>query len=95
DENFSVANLTASSVNLDSVEKVVISCKEIYYYQSVVQLSTFYNMDRINLSHNDADVMVSGALKGLTQLEELHLQSNNIGKIDDEALEGLRTPIDS
>ncbi|KAL7633109.1 UNVERIFIED_CONTAM: hypothetical protein RMT77_016479 [Armadillidium vulgare] len=207
DENFSVANLTASSVNLESVEKVVISCKEIYYYQSVVQLSTFYNMDRISdleilhckisklgsdvfssfkslkhlalrtrnldwpvmslsieanvfrplpflerldlstnsiweipngvfcplhnlkdlnishnhiqdltqlgfsgsagsanrsspcklditsldLSHNDADVMVSGALKGLTQLEELHLQSNNIGKIDDEALEGLRT----
>ncbi|MCL4149094.1 UNVERIFIED_CONTAM: hypothetical protein GTU68_019853 [Idotea baltica] len=43
----------------------------------------------LDLSNNDADVLVSGALKGLNQLEKLNLHSNNIGKVDDDAFAGL------
>lgn len=52
-------------------------------------LSCKSDLTTLDLSNNDADVLVSGALKGLSQLKELYLQSNNIGKVDDEAFEGL------
>ncbi|KAA0200560.1 hypothetical protein HAZT_HAZT004562 [Hyalella azteca] len=43
----------------------------------------------LDLSHNDVEVVASGALKGLPHLQELYLNNNQLGKVDDLAFEGL------
>ena len=43
----------------------------------------------LDLSNNDVEVVSSGALRGLSRLEELYLKNNQLGKIDDLAFEGL------
>lgn len=43
----------------------------------------------LDLSHNDVEVVASGALQGLSRLQELYLNNNQLGKVDDLAFEGL------
>nr|ANG08893.1 toll family protein LongTollA [Parhyale hawaiensis] len=47
------------------------------------------DITHLDLSHNDVEVVASGALKGLPHLQELYLNNNQLAKVDDLAFEGL------
>ncbi|XP_064121443.1 toll-like receptor Tollo [Macrobrachium nipponense] len=47
------------------------------------------DISSLDLSSNDVTVLVSGSLQGLTHLQHLFLQNNELGKIDDNAFYGL------
>lgn len=47
------------------------------------------DISTLDLSSNDVTVLVSGSLVRLSHLQHLYLQTNELGKIDDEAFIGL------